>query len=404
MKCFKVLQLKKIFKLSIFFLILTLLLVLSKQNYECVKLSVNLFITSIMPSLFPFILFTEIILKTDILDTVSRIFGKMFSKLFNVSKNSSLAIIIGFICGFPMGAKATNELYKKGNITYNDVVKLLSFVNNCSPAFILSTIGVGIFFNIKIGVILLISHILSAIIIGVIHSKKCLPNTKENDMNSLYILDKKTANIITVNKEKTKLKKSNNPKFQNSFFKILKESILGSFKTLCNILGFIIIFNLAYNIISIFLLNIHLNNNVIKLLSPIFEVTKGSYDIYSLNLALNAKIILISIMLGFSGLCINFQIFSCLTDIPYKFKTLVKNKTIHGILSGITTYILLKLNFIQEATNTVFSNNDYTLQTTSTYYIENIRKSYLVSTFAIICMLIIYYILYKYKIHNKYKI
>ena len=210
--------------------------------------------------------------------------------------------------------------------------------------------------------------------------------------------------IITVNKEQTNLKKSNNQKFQNSFFKILKESILGSFKTLCNILGFIIIFNLAYNIISIFLLNIHLNNKVIKLLSPIFEVTKGSYDIHSLNLALNAKIILISIMLGFSGLCINFQIFSCLTDIPYKFKTLVKNKTIHGILSGITTYILLKLNFIQEATNTVFSNNDYTLQATSTYYIENIRKSYLVSTFAIICMLIIYYILYKYKIHNKYKI
>ena len=328
----------------------------------------------------------------------------MFSKLFNVSKNSSLAIIIGFICGFPMGAKAINELYKKGNITYNDVVKLLRFVNNCSPAFILSTIGVGIFFNIKIGVILLISHILSAIIIGVIHSKKYMPNTTPNDMNSLYNLDKKTANIITVNKEQTNLKKSNNQKFQNSFFKILKESILGSFKTLCNILGFIIIFNLAYNIISIFLLNIHLNNKVIKLLSPIFEVTKGSYDIHSLNLPLNAKIILISIMLGFSGLCINFQIFSCLTDIPYKFKTLVKNKTIHGILSGITTYILLKLNFIQEATNTVFSNNDYTLQATSTYYIENIRKSYLVSIFAIICMLIIYYILYKYKIHNKYKI
>ncbi len=382
MKVFKIINLKKILKVVIFFLVLATLLILSKQNFNSVKLSVNLFISSVLPSLFPFILFTEIVLKTDTIEILSKIFGNIFSKFFKVNKNCSLAIIIGFICGFPMGSKAVNTLYSQNKISYQDAKALLSFVNNCNPAFILSTIGIGILFNLKIGIILLISHILSSIIIGFMYSRKHLSNIIHEKDTFLNSFNKKSVNI------------DRNIKINNDFFGILKQSILNTFKTLANILGFIIIFNLLYNILYTFLIKFNINTTILSILSGIFEITKGCADIYAQDISFTAKIIIVSILLGFSGLCINFQIFSTLNDIKYKFSTLIKNKSIHGILSGIITYILIKFNFICDESSLVFSSIDYT-KTENIDYMSNLKQAYLVSTFFIIFILIIYYAIHK---------
>ena len=97
---------------------------------------------------FPFIFFTEFILNTDILTTIQNSTGKIFSKLFSVTKKASPAIITGFLCGFPMGAKTVASLYEKDEISREESENLLKFINNCNPAFILSTIGIGILYRI----------------------------------------------------------------------------------------------------------------------------------------------------------------------------------------------------------------------------------------------------------------
>ena len=167
MKLYKSYKLKNVLKFFIFLIFFLILLLFSKENFDSVKNSVYIFISSIIPSLFPFIFFTEFILNTDILKIIQYYTGRFFSKIFKISENSSPAIITGFLCGFPMGAKTVANLYKTNSISKNEANKLLSFINNCNPAFLLSTIGIGIFGNIKIGILLAISHYLSAILIGI---------------------------------------------------------------------------------------------------------------------------------------------------------------------------------------------------------------------------------------------
>ena len=75
MKVYKTLKINNLSKIFIFCFILFLLFGFSKQNYESAKNTINIFLFSVMPSLFPFMLFTEIILKTDVIDTISEIFG-----------------------------------------------------------------------------------------------------------------------------------------------------------------------------------------------------------------------------------------------------------------------------------------------------------------------------------------
>ena len=163
MKIYKSYKLKNILNIVIFCISLSVLLIFSKDNFENVKKSVSIFISSIIPSLFPFIFFTEFILNTDILGTIQKTCGKFLSKFFNISEKSSPAVITGFLCGFPMGAKTVSKLYEDSEISKYEADKLLLFINNCNPAFILSTIGIGIFHNIYIGILLAISHYISSI-------------------------------------------------------------------------------------------------------------------------------------------------------------------------------------------------------------------------------------------------
>ena len=58
-----------------------------------------------MPSLFLFILFTNIILELDIKNGLKRIFKKNYSLIY--------IAIIGMFCGYPMGAKAVSKFYDK---------------------------------------------------------------------------------------------------------------------------------------------------------------------------------------------------------------------------------------------------------------------------------------------------
>lgn len=380
MKLYKSYSIKNILNTLIFTVFLLTLLIFSKDNFESVKKSVSIFISNIIPSLFPFIFFTEFILNTDILTTIQNSTGKIFSKLFSVTKKASPAIITGFLCGFPMGAKTVASLYEKDEISREESENLLKFINNCNPAFILSTIGIGILYNIKLGLVLALSHYLASILIGILFCKK----------HSLNIIHKNEVNLNSFDKINLNLKQN--------LFEIVKKCIKNTLVTLGMILGFMIIFNLLFCILSKFLIMLNINNNVISILSGIFEVTTGVKNVYESSLNLKIKLVFISFLLGFSGLCIICQIYSTISKYKFSFKKLLASKFIHGIFSMGITYILINYtNIFNIDTVNVYSQID---QVKRCYYVYNMKKAYLLSTSLIILFLLIYYIIRKKVAHK----
>lgn len=94
----------------------------------------------VFPTLFPFMLVSALMLAGGGLSVISGVFGKVFSRIFATSGNGAFAILTGFLCGYPMGAKVTADLLRSGRITRNEGCYLLSFCNNTSPAFIMNFI------------------------------------------------------------------------------------------------------------------------------------------------------------------------------------------------------------------------------------------------------------------------
>jgi len=367
--------------------VLLLLLTLGSVNYNSVKNTTEIFLSSVFPSLFPFILFTEITLKTGIIAEIAN-YLSFIPKIFKLSKNCAMPILLGFLCGFPSGAKAVDNMVYNKLISKNDALVLISFVNNCSPIFILTTVSISMMNNVSIGIILLISHFSSSILIGLIYSR----------INEYNIIHEKNSILNRCSQKTSKTSEITDTFYQNmTKFEILQKSILNSFITLAFILSFMVIFNLLADITytSLRQFNLISNTYILDTLSGLFEVTRGVYSISNYSNYFN-NILVISFLLGFSGLSIIFQIKSCLKNINISLQKLVIFKLFHGILSVFIAYILLKYTNILNLSNvSVFSNVQIT-----EYYQKQICTAYIYSIALILLILSTYLLI---KNENRYK-
>lgn len=111
-----------------------------KAVFEGAESGLLLWFQVVFPTLFPFMLVSGLMLSGGGLVVISRIFGRLFSTLFATSPNGSFAVIAGFLCGYPMGAKVSADLVRSGKISRDEGAYLLSFCNNTSPIFIMNFI------------------------------------------------------------------------------------------------------------------------------------------------------------------------------------------------------------------------------------------------------------------------
>ena len=79
-----------------------------------------LWFNTVFPTLFPFMLVSGLMMAGGGLDVISGIFGKALGRIFAVSGSGAFAVLTGFLCGYPMGAKAAADLLRSGRITKSE--------------------------------------------------------------------------------------------------------------------------------------------------------------------------------------------------------------------------------------------------------------------------------------------
>ncbi|MCD8348199.1 MAG: hypothetical protein LUD16_09700 [Lachnospiraceae bacterium] len=92
----------------------------------------------VLPVVFPFLFLSSLALRLISAEDLPKAFTRPFIKLFGCSAYGAFVIPAGFLCGFPMGAKLTGDLYRDEKITQEEARRLFGFANNLSPGFIIS--------------------------------------------------------------------------------------------------------------------------------------------------------------------------------------------------------------------------------------------------------------------------
>lgn len=317
--------------LSILFVIT--LLIFSENNFIASSTGLNIFINNVFPSLFPFLVATEILYNSNFIHIVEKYTKNIFQKLFNIPPKAAIVIILGFISGYPIGAKLTANLKKDKYITQAEAERLLSFTNNSSPIFVISTIGISIFGNKTIGITLLFIQILSSILVGIIFRF-----WKYNDKE--YI----DYSYLSLNED-------TNLKIIPSTVEIFINSIKNAVFTVLQIGGFVIIFSVILSILkSTGILNIlaYLLSFIgipesysLALIYGLFEISNGMNLIKNIIAYNNiVSLIVSSFILGFGGISILFQIYSLIYKEHISIKPYICGKLLQACFSVILTCII----------------------------------------------------------------
>ncbi|MBQ8350959.1 MAG: hypothetical protein IJY20_02805 [Clostridia bacterium] len=153
--------------LMLVFMSFAILLFFSPQVMDGIRASLQLCYQTIIPSLFPFMILSELLTAflSDTKGSQSRV-DMICRKIFAVPAVGMWAFFMGALCGFPLGVKFTADLYRTGKLNASEAEQLIAFSNNTGPAFVIAGIGSGLLKDAKIGLVLYVLQVVCSLMAG----------------------------------------------------------------------------------------------------------------------------------------------------------------------------------------------------------------------------------------------
>lgn len=285
----------------------------SEKVIESVAFSISIWKDNLFPTLFPFFIISSLLMHYGFVDIIGNFLAYPMQKLFKLPGCCGFVLASSLFSGFPSGAKYTVDLVKTKKITNEQAQTLLTFTHYSNPLFILGMIGTLLLNNQKIAYLILISHIISGILVGIIFSSK-QPKLNKSIPTSIK--------PISINK---------------SFGEVLTTTIFDSLNTMFLLLGVVTIFL----ILTTFINEIITLPDYIKIItSGILEMTQGVKLASTTNIPNIVKTTLITGIISFGGLSVHTQVISIISSEKIKYKPFLLARITHSLLATVFIFIL----------------------------------------------------------------
>lgn len=121
----------------------------------------------IIPTLYPFMVLSGFVAASPLCHHEGKLSSAVMRWLFGLPACCGAAILISVIGGYPAGAVALSRLRQQSLITTEELQRCARFCINAGPAFIISTVGIGLLDNITAGILLYAAHVTASMIIGI---------------------------------------------------------------------------------------------------------------------------------------------------------------------------------------------------------------------------------------------
>ena len=361
---------KNYIALGIFIFAIIILIAINPSKYSAVaKNGIEVWAKILLPSLLPFFILTKLLASTGVVDGICSVFSPVMTKLYKCPSISCYSFFMSIITGYPVGSKLISDLYNIGKLTKNEAIKATSFCSNSGPMFILGSVAIGMFADKKMGVIILISHILGALANGLLYrnyGEKCGKKIRAKNIDNVASISalnvdpnkslKNNEGLAELNKfsyTKSKTFKSttlsNEMLKSNADFIDFSQSVASSVNSILLIGGVICFTFVILEVITSSHLYALLLNAGEKigpsrdLFSALFcglgEITKGCLMLSSVPLPQICTYCLCTFIISFGGISTFLQSRAFLKDIVTA-KIFLLQKITHAILSTIICAII----------------------------------------------------------------
>ena len=150
-------------------------ILISSECAEYVMEGMELAVRCVIPSSFPFMVISDLYVAYGRPEKI-RLIKNAFTHLFGIGNAGIAPFICGNVGGFPIGAKLCSDAYESGILSINEAERLMPLSNNPSLAFVIGGVGIGMYGNIRIGILLYISILIATVICGILTKPKTINN------------------------------------------------------------------------------------------------------------------------------------------------------------------------------------------------------------------------------------
>lgn len=123
-----------------FFFLIFILGILTKSGLSSAYafMGLQLWFEKMIPALLPFMILSGIMIRTGTADRFAKLFSPWLGRVLKASRSACYVIFVGFLCGFPMGARTIAQLRERKQLTKEESRWLLAFCNNIGPVYFCS--------------------------------------------------------------------------------------------------------------------------------------------------------------------------------------------------------------------------------------------------------------------------
>lgn len=331
---------------TLLFLLFTVcILTHSELSLSYAAMGLKLWFEKMIPSLLPFMILSGIVIRLGLTENIASFVYPLIRPLYRVRKNVCYCMMLGFLCGFPMGARVVADLYSRGQLTREEGEYLLCFCNNIGPVYYCSFVlpllhrelitpylfgmyGIPALYGIFLrytryrGLEKQLSP--KAVLNGTGELSLCDRQLSQNKVQHIFAAWRKPPQSLVHRGE--------------HFLAEMDQSISAAIRSILTLGGYMILFNLLNLIPHV------LWKKQIPLPAPLFEITGG------LSL-LQAQAPLYSLLtLSFGGFSCIAQTYSCIRDtdlsiVDYTFHKIVL--TILNMLFYLSWLLLSPRSFLR---------------------------------------------------------
>lgn len=306
------------------------LMVFPQECLAAAKTGLALCGNVIIPSLFPFFVLSSLVVDLGLAGYLGRALEPVMRPLFRVNGSCATALALGFIGGYPVGARTAITLYQQGQCTKTEAQRLLAFCNNSGPAFILGVVGAGVFQSGRLGILLYLTHMAASCLVGLIFR--------------FYGPREDAASHAA-------------PTFQaKRFTAAFTQAVTGAMTSTLNICAFVLFFTVMLRLLVLAgiipaladflghaLAPLGFDESwAAQLLTGLVELSSGVAGLTGSG-HLAGRAAMAAFMLGWAGVSIHCQVLTFLADSGLSPGTYFLGKLLHGCVSAALVWLLARL-------------------------------------------------------------
>ncbi len=296
---------KKVLLIVVVAVLMVFLILYPESCLKSARAGLDLWLTIVLPSLLPFMAASFILLETGIVRLISHFFAPVTRLLFSAPGESAYVFFASAFSGYPVGAKLAGELYAKKQISETDAQAIVRFTSVTGPVFIAGAVGAGMLGAPEAGAYLIPAHYLSAVLVGVVFGlfSKNSVSPRKVQIKDVFAGFKKDIAAC------------------RPLGELLSHSIEKSLLTLLKIGGFIIVFSVVMEVLTVSgaldaaalvysplsrLAGLTGESTKAMIIGGI-EMTTGCGAACALDIELAEKLPVVSSIIAFGGMCIHMQ-------------------------------------------------------------------------------------------------